>query len=563
MKKTGIVLCVIAALGTCFWVWINTPSEDHETTQSHTMQASRTVSGLNKSTSTILPTITEPDKPFIVNSTTCEAFEINANTIMREHFRSYSPEDYLQEGFSVDDVTVLLDSRHTNQAIMWRDQTRLQESELDTINQYIHEFIKEHFPELLTSFDVMGGKASLNTERRAAPDWLRKAVKQGEQFEVPIWDEMLPDDVAWLIKQNDVADKAIKQAVMLLDDINATISVDGSIRNEVNILDAALREGRSDLGFWLLSMNAEPLQDDYTGGALDNGLYGLEKLYGAYRGHESEDALSKLQMQVRLIDELASLGQFAHAGIEIRFDGEEGYASYRGVRNPYFISIDEINGISELTGLNVIGLPAANRMASPRGEELLALDRERLDSRLNEVNDGQFNSRMTSCVQFARNLENSWSPEHFSGIRNSSLSDFELFALAPELVACRRKERHTWHVLHHPYAEKEGGRAFSRILDDDPGKAQEMLFGEPAAIDYTFYAVLEYKADALSGLLNVGLVPEQLDYSARFNASFSLLAEQGFDLYQLDKYGRSLLYVAAAAWLPEQMTYLSEREVPY
>lgn len=159
-------------------------------------------------------------------------------------------------------------------------------------------------------------------------------------------------------------------------------------------------------------------------------------------------------------------------------------------------------------------------------------------------------------------MREEWSPERFD-YRNTDITDSDLVEMAPELVSCRRQFNLQMKIFTIAPESELGDEILHHLRKKRFEKAHSLLREHPPLKEYVFYNIAQHYEGAYQSLAGAGLLPESFDFSQFHFDDFRWLEDQGFDLYQTDKFGRSLLLVAIYHWSIEQLTYLSEREVPY
>ncbi len=173
----------------------------------------------------------------------------------------------------------------------------------------------------------------------------------------------------------------------------------------------------------------------------------------------------------------------------------------------------------------------------------------------------EYKAQLASCKQFRERIAKKWKPETLHSADFQNAKQDELFTKAPELVSCQREMLQRRYLFRfRADGDIDIDRIGRLISKRDYEAAFAVIEEHPSVADEVVYDMLDR---AYQPMLNAGLISAELDYSYRFSLRFAKLAEQGFDLHQPDKYGRSLLYVAASQWSPEQMSYLLEQRVPY
>mgnify|MGYP000032078713 CR=1 FL=1 len=489
--------------------------------------------------------------PFQPSSYTCKSVTQQVSQLRRDFAQSIDVEDYLEQGFSVDDVTMLLDDTNSNKARRWRNELRKSGAMLTEFNQSINQLAREVSPDLPDYMSFM----------RAVPlSELEEAVAINASLNDIDKDELAPDDVAWMIANDNVSDALIKQAVNLLNDPNGIISSSYSRQKNVfNLLDSAAVNGRGKLALWMIQKGIKPNEDAYLGSSLDAALKGLGRFDLSLLQDNTPPAL---QAQIELIQTLTNQGYKLRGSIS-QPEEQDVLSSHFGSAYPYFFTIEEINVYRTFHGIDLLAIPRLAKLQSARSEQLIAMHNTKRDKFVAAQLGEGYRIRQESCVEFLTRVKEKWSPDIVYNLERDIRPDSELFQQAPELVTCRRENLYRRYLYSWQGSDIDEDHISQLIYAEQYSEAIALMADYPVFAESIFYGYIAHKPALYPVFINAGIAPAELTYSKHFPLNFAELAAQGLDLHRIDKYGRSLLYVAVVHNSAEQLEYLAEQGVPY
>ena len=150
---------------------------------------------------------------------------------IRESVGNFS--DYLDEGYSVDEVTVAIDAfRNSNFAAMFRAKQLRRNAEVTKINAMLAEKLEEHMP---------GAAAKgLSVQRKVPSDLLEgfADLPLAEQQQIADSGEISVDDVAYVIAESELSDDDIILLIDGLPDASATVGYE-YLEEALSLLDFA------------------------------------------------------------------------------------------------------------------------------------------------------------------------------------------------------------------------------------------------------------------------------------------------------------------------------------
>lgn len=477
----------------------------------------------------------------------CGLFFREIEMLQQQFFWSLGDERFyalIEKGYSLDDVTQVIEQLDTAGSAM---KFRL---------KYMARFapsVKYLSPER----GISDTKGSL---RRFPPKWFSRAVSKGNPITVPAGEEVLPEDIAWMLRNADISDDDVLQAAALLPDISARLYVDNFVWFDlVSPLEIAAEKGRGELALNLLKYGARPRNDAYLGSTLDRALDGLEKLIEDAANAEN-NALEKIRSQVLLVETLQAMGQ--KAGLVIHSDGG---VNSRPPINGYGFSAKLVEQLQQNVGLDLSAISVSEPLSPGRSEELLAQLGKLRAEFLAQKGVAAQKDNAEMCLELSKSVDKKLDIELVPGSELVGKSDAELHNIAPEFVSCKRRA-----LLNQRYraAVSKEGRIpglFDELRNNAVSSTSWELISQRSELarSQIYLHSIRYNLEAHQAFFDAGLVPETLDYSSHSGRNFSVLAEEGFDIYQLDVYGRSLLFPAIRTWQEEDFAFLVEQEVPY
>lgn len=492
----------------------------------------------------------EPKVPFIADQQQCDALQSAVNGLNRTYFEDLELSEFLEDGYSADDVTLAIHTlRNANFAREWRDTHRKKDSQLNKLNQEMNEALRTQLPDMPSSMKIF----------RAVPaKHLEQAVNSNQPLDAKSEEQLIVDDVAWLMQQPTIPDSAIKPFVLRLSDINMQLGSSFVIdKHPVSLLDVAAFNRRPALAQWLISQGATPVSDPYLGTTLDYVLAGLSRF--------PEDALQ--QHNDTVSNQIALANDLVEQGVKTVSDFDDGGLKSRFSANLFIIREDKANLLQLNYGFDLQTLPHMPPLTSENAKSLISLMQSHQDAMKAERIGSDAQEKLSRCQAFKSRVEQAWSPKWLRGSLTEKRDD-ELYDMAPELVMCKRKM-----IM---YADAIQGRRsalnedlfYRRLSDGEWQNAVAMLTPFPEALTRIFHEAVVYKPESYATFVGAGLEPETWNFSyfedGRFVAlNIEKLKPAGIELHATDKFGRSLLFPVVNSGNPDALKYLRDSGVPY
>ena len=477
----------------------------------------------------------------------CSLFFREIEMLQQQFFWSLGDESFyafIEDGYTLDEVTQVIEQLDT----------------AGSAKKFRLQYIARFAPSVKYLSPERGISDTNGSLRQFPPQWFSQAVSKGDPIVVPDGEELLPEDIAWMLRNTDISDDDVLQAAALLPDISARMYVDNFVWFDLmSPLEMAAEKGRSELALNLLRAGATPRNDAYLGSTLDRALDGLDKLIDDVANAEG-NAWDNIRSQVLLVDTLHGMGQ--KAGLVIHSDGA---VSSRPPINGYRFSAELIEQLRQNFGMDITSVSVSEPLSPGRTEELLAQLGKLRAEFLAQKGLAAQKANADMCLELARTVDAKLDIERVSSNELVDKSDAELRKIAPEFVSCKRKallnQKYETAVFQEGRIPGFSGELMSNAVST---KSLELIAQRSELVKSHIYQhALMFNPEVHNAFFDAGLVPETLDYSSHSGRRFSYLAEQGFDIYRLDVYGRSLLFPAIRNWNEEDFAFLVEQKVPY
>ncbi|WP_414830249.1 hypothetical protein [Alteromonas sp. H39] len=488
---------------------------------------------------------------FVADHQQCTDLQKNIDRVTRHYFDDERLSSFLDDGFSVDDITLAIDAlRNPNFAREWRDDYRKKDSQLDSLNRQLNKALRENMPDLPSGMGVF---------RSVPVNRLEEAVKNDKPLETLSDEEtLIVDDVAWLIQQPNLSDTAIKPFVLQLEDINAKLGSSFVIdKQAISLLDVAAFNRRPALAQWLMAQGARPTSDAYLGTTLDYALAGLSR-FSQETLQEQNDTVAA---QIALANDLIEHGQrsvsvFENDSFKSRFSAN------------LFIFWEGVSEALELNyGFDLKTVPIMSPLTSPRATELITQIQSHQEAMITDQVGEKTAEKRSRCRSFKKQVADAWSPK-WLGSELVDYRDDELYEMAPELVKCRREKMMFKDALPGRRSEFDEDRYYRVLSDGEWQLAMSMLDDYPEAVPRVFHESVAYIPESYAAFVGAGFVPDVWNFSylednRYFVNNLQKIEDAGVDLHMTDIYGRNLLFIAVNAGSPDTLQYLVQSGVPY
>ena len=458
---------------------------------------------------------------------------------------------YVEQGFSVDDITLAIENEQMPfLAVEFRTRYFTQDAPAVLLLGEAHSRFNRY--------------ADLGSRRQSPPPWFNSQLQSEDEFSIPEGEQLLPDDLAGVIHRLNVSDERIMQAVASLPDPNARISMEWVVGYNLLLVDVAASVGRSDLALQMIDEGVQPYEDVFLGGTLDAAISGLMRLTagGQQLPEAGSDTEDRVKRQLTLISRLVGMGLTLHAS----YSGDSRVLTSFSSTQSYRLTEELIENIYLQYGLDISAIPLSQPVTpGPRFDELTAL-MDKAESEIYKQHGVEFTADMRAqCQVMKTRIAEKWSPEeHLFRDDFADLTDEALFAKAPELTSCKKRMDAYDRMSNRESSELSLEKINEAIGKRDPDQLIRMISEHPDRAEELIDFMIASLPSSYSKLRDSGNLPAEIDYSTGSYAMRAReLAEQGFDIQQTDRYGRSLLYGATSNWNPSLMSFLVEEGVPY
>lgn len=487
---------------------------------------------------------------FVADHKQCTELQSRIDGVTRKYFDDERLSSFLDDGFSVDDITLAIDAlRNPNFAREWRNNYRKKDSQLDTLNEQLNKALRAKMPDLPSGMGVFRG---------VPVDRLEEAVKNDKPLEISSEETLIVDDVAWLIQQPNLSDATIKPFVLQLEDINARLGRSYVIdKQAISLLDVAAFNRRPALAQWLIAQGATPASDAYLGTTLDYVLAGLSRFPQEALQEQNDTVAAQISLANDLIEQgQRSVSEFQNDRFKSRFSAN------------LFIFWEGVDEALELNyGFDLKTVPIMAPLTSPRSSELITQIQSHQEAMIADQVGEETAEIRSRCRSFKKQVAEAWSPKWLSG-ELVDYRDDELYEMAPELVMCKREKEMFTEARPGRRSDFDEGRYYRVLSDGEWQLAMSMLDDFPEAVPRVFHESVAYIPESYAAFAGAGLVPDAWNFSYledndRFVNNLQKIEETGVDLYMTDIYGRNFLFLAVNAGSPEALQYLEQVGVPY
>lgn len=466
--------------------------------------------------------------------------------------RSQDWNRYLDEGYSIDDITLAIDHfSNSNFAASWRAKQLKKHSELDLKNSNLMELLKNEMPDLPEYFKIttkvptpaLDNISNLTDEA---------ALQLIETTELSI------DDVAWLIQQAEVPQKVLFESTKKLDNINQLLGYAGTANEKLLLIDIAAFHGRDKIVTQLIKQNSEISKDPYLGSTMEFALARLNYELGNGIEH---DAVTK---QINIIKQLQDLNAPAF------FDKNTAQLVSGSLpRHYYLFSEEQLNSLLISHQLDFTQIQTKKKLDFDPDAELIVRLRQERDQLL-EKNIPR--DRLLSCQTSVSNIDKKWQPKtlnhYMTQLKNENLevNAANLHKIEPVLAACFLVTQERYFSFTYVDNEELKSEVFGKPLSDN--KIHEVIKAIESAnltekqLRWFFYQILPWNAAFYQPLQNSQLRQQQIDWTLLMmfgghNPSyFEELLINGLDITETDHTGKSLIYHSIEKQKLDLLAYL-------
>lgn len=473
---------------------------------------------------------------------------------IRESVGNFS--DYLDEGYSVDEITVAIDAfRNSNFAAMFRAKQLRKNAEVTKINAMLAEKLEEHMP---------GAAAKgLSVQRKVPSDLLEgfADLPLAEQQQIADSGEISVDDVAYVIAESELSDDDIILLIDGLPDASATVGYE-YLEEALSLLDFAAMAGRSKVFNRLLDAGLTPTHDAYLGSTMEWALSGLM------------NCCEKHEQRAEIINRLITLGARA------RFS-EQSAESVMGhfPRRFYRFDEDEIENLRQQFNVNLLTIkPRQTLTTETHGRLYQGLVSER-DAYLEEQLDiADVAETRSACQQTVEAIVQQWQPQSRYDVMEEVVARYgdspsaiiaDLADISPFAVDLyrqihqnntqRMKRTEVINEVIQPLVDGDIERVLTHLQQQSLTDAERWyLVGQIMLADVAYYQQLQ----------QTDLLPQPLQHHQlkRFDMNLDTiktLNDVGYDIAATDNRGKTLLYYAVNEKDLQLTTWLFDQGVPY
>ncbi len=211
MKKIFVTLLVLFLFVSAYFVIIGYSSSPESAVQDRAVETPVAVK--NSQPEKVLPVQAALIPEDLAQ---CSLFFREIEMLQQQFFWSLGDESFyafIEDGYTLDEVTQVIEQLDTAGSAM---KFRL---------QYMARFA----PSVKYLSPERGISDTNGSLRQFPPQWFSQAVSKGDPIVVPDGEELLPEDIAWMLRNTDISDDDVLQAAALLPDISARMYVDNFV----------------------------------------------------------------------------------------------------------------------------------------------------------------------------------------------------------------------------------------------------------------------------------------------------------------------------------------------
>ncbi|QDE30112.1 hypothetical protein [Shewanella polaris] len=468
---------------------------------------------------------------------------------------------YLNE-YSLDEVTLVVEKLSSEYAAVNFKVTQLRKnSELVQFNQKYTQLLHQDLVNQGVDLNDEFFREATVTRKVPLPEFENISNLSLEQQKA-LFDNVTPtiDDAAALMLDKHVSDQMM---IIILDHINGLNAIVGFEElDTVSILDYAIYGSRIDVVKYLLESGVEPTQDSYLASSMEWALSGL-----TYKPNHQTAAIEMIKMlQARQVN--ARFNQQDRTLVEGFFP-----------KNYYQFEAEKIESLLQLYGLDLLSIEGKTLPRIAEDHPLLqALQAQQLAFSEQELNVTDLGNVLSQCRTTVNHINQQWQPKSSASLLDQAEKDYlldpqqtinQLAKIDPSLVDClitrvtpyQRPQRYI------PNLNQQ-----FRLLDD--GNINGFIDAvltlplTDANKNLLFTQALEFDSYFYDELLNSELYVDPIQYydfnSHMFSPKFlSGLDDSGYDLYEQDNRGKTLLYYAVINGNLINITYIVDQKLPF
>ncbi|NRB22969.1 hypothetical protein [Shewanella sp.] len=489
----------------------------------------------------------------------CKQLIENSRAKSNNFGRSQDWSKYLNDGYSIDDITSAIDHfSNSNFAASWRDEQLKKQSQLSLNNLKINELLKNEIPDLPEDFKFKIAVPKPALESIA--DLTEKAALQLIKTT-----ELSIDDVAWLVKQEELSQQVLTEAINKLDDINQMLGYDFIGDELLLLIDVAAFEGRDRVVSQLLQQHSTLSNDAYLGSTMEHALAKLSYVLG--KGIEDGAVIS----QINIIEQLQGLNAAAF------FDTQTDQSvSGSFPRHSYHFTEQQLASLSAHYQLDLTQIPARRRLAfDPDAKLIVRLSQERDLLLEKEASPEQ----LLSCQARISKIDKKWQPKtlnyYMTQLKNEHrvVNAINLHNIEPALAQCFMATQQTHLPFSHPRNKALESKVFGKKLRNNKIleviKIIESANLTEAQLRWFFYQILPWDASYYQALQSSRLRQEQIDftllmmYGRNNSIYFEELHINGLDITGTDHTGKTLIYLSIEGRKLDLLSYLVSQRSDY
>lgn len=528
-------MVILAALVGAYFLW---PS-DAKTKQVNTNMA-------EVDTAPIQANLTETALTHTANKPTasyqaCKQLIKNHASKSIDFGRSQDWSKFLDEGYSIDDITSAIDHfSNSNFAASWRAEQLKKQSKLSLKNAEINELLKNEFPEISELPEGLGFSIKVPTPAlENITDLTDKAAIQLIKTT-----ELNVDDVAWLIEQDGISQQVLIKAIKKLDDINQILGFGMMSSEQLLLIDIAAFEGRDHVVSQLLQQHSTTSNDPYLGSTMEHALANLSYVLG--RGIEDDAVIS----QISIIEQLQSLN--AAAFFDTQTD-ELVSGSYS--RNFYHFTEEQIASLLTHYQLDLTQIQARARLPFDPDAKLNARLSQALALLLEKIASP---AQLLSCQAKVSKIDKTWQPKSLNHFmtqlknQNREINGINLHNIDPVLAQCFMNSQEVSLPFSRPRNKALHAKVFDELLRNnkiiEAIETIESANLTEAQQRWFFYQILPWDASYYQPLQNSLLRQELIDFTLLMmfggnnSTYFEALRINGLDIAGTDHAGKTLVY---------------------
>ena len=534
MKRTHIQLILIITIIVTIALYFLWPSPQIAPTHSTQNHIETKLSKIDIAKKITKSTINQP----IISYQECKQLIENNDVKSNDFGREQNWSKYLDEGYSVDEITSAIDHfSNSNFAASWRDEQLKKQSTLSLNNVKINALLRIEAPDLPEDFIVTIAVPIPALENIA--NLTEKAALQLIKAT-----ELNIDDVAWLVEQEGISQQVLTEAINKLGDINQILGDDLIGREQLLLIDVAAFEGRDHVVSQLLQRHSTTSNDPYLGSTMEHALAKLTYVLG--KNIESDAVIR----QVNIIEQLQSLN--APAFFDTQTDQ---LVSGSYPRNYYQFTEEQLTSLSAHYQLDLTQVQTRKRLAfDPDAKLVVRLSQER--NLLLEKEASQ--EQLLSCQARISGIDKKWQPETFNHYvtqlknENREVNAINLNGIDPVLAHCFMATQTSHLRFSYPRDKELKSEVFDIHLRKnkihEAIKAIESANLTEEQLRWFFYQIIPWDAAYYQPLQSSQLRQEQVEFKLLMmfgrnnSAYFEKLHINGLDITGADHTGKSLIY---------------------